>query len=111
VGTIVRSFRVRASLKDVVRTLSKEDSYSSVYVKVFEDARIAVLIGEKLFLRTGSWAGITLVIKESSPTSCVIDAIGFAGGRGLLNISWFSEESYIEELMNFLRKHYEVEEL
>jgi len=41
VGTIVRSFRVRASLKDVVRTLSKEESYSSVYVKVFEDARIA----------------------------------------------------------------------
>jgi len=107
-GTTVQSFRVEASFSDLVNKLSKISEFSGVYRKIFEEAKIAVFCGEKFFFRTASWAGITIIVKEVSPNLCAVDAIGYAGGEGLLKISWLSEESYINELIDFLGQHYKV---
>ena len=110
-ATTVRSFRVVAPFEDLINKLSGKSEFSNVYVKVFRDSKVAVLCGEEFFLRTRSWTGITIVVRETAPNTCVVDAIGFAGVQGILKISWFSEESYIDYFEEFLRKHYQVEVL
>ena len=110
-GSLVKSFRVKAPLKELVSYLSTSEDFSRVYRKTFEEKGIAVLIGEQFFLRTGSWAGITIIVKEESANSCSLDVIAFAGGAGIFNISWFSEESYIEKLVRFIKRRYPIEEL
>ena len=107
-ATTVQSFKVMAPFKDLVNILSKDSRFGGAYTKIFDEAKVAVLCGEEFFLRTSSWAGITIIVKELSSNLCAVDAIGFAGAQGLLKISWFSEESYIKKLITFLEQHYKV---
>ena len=69
----------------------------------FMDGCVVELIFEKFFLRTGSYAGLTIFLSEND-SGLDAQIAGFSGGSGLLNCSLWANDDLAEEAAAVLEK-------
>lgn len=62
-----------------------------------EKIEVTTRVYEKFFLRSSSYASISLTV-IGNQEEVIISAIGAAGGEGLLNISWGAEKNFVTRL-------------
>lgn len=62
-----------------------------------EKVEVTTRVYEKFFLRSSSYASISLTV-IGNQEEVIISAIGAAGGEGLLNISWGAEKNFVTRL-------------
>lgn len=67
------------------------------------DVRIINLTFEKLYWRTGSYAGLTILLTESNLIQTA-DVVGFAGGEGIYNLSMGVNKDFVEKAKQILSK-------
>jgi len=102
-GHMIR-LEIESSFDKVFKNLAYK--FCKIYYNIFKlnDKRIGIMLDEKWFLRTGSVAGLAIIIEELSDLKVRIEIISFAGGEGLLNISWGSHKSYCHDVLNHIKK-------
>jgi len=103
-GHFVR-IRIRSNFSTIFRLLLS--GFGNIYCKVFarENKRIGAILDEKWFLRTNSSVALAIFVEELSSDECLVDLVSYAGGVGLLNISWDSHLDYIADVLRFLKSH------
>jgi len=82
--------------------------FGQIYYNLFnqnEVRKVGVILGEKYFLRTGSFAAIAILLEEIGENKCQLDIISYAGGEGLLDLSYGSHPSYVQDVLRFLRRN------
>lgn len=97
-------------------TASKQDSIRAIQEKLSripdiepvaqvenrtENGVILLLSYEKLFLRTGSYASLTVLLKEEGLTQTA-DIIASGGGTGLMNLSYGANRNLAQECAKVL---------
>lgn len=65
---------------------------------------IALLSFERYYFRNNSYAGLSVMLTESEETQTA-DVIGFGGGTGLLNVSFWANSETSELAEKLLREH------
>jgi len=65
--------------------------------------RIVYLTFEKLYWRTGSYAGLTILLTESNLIQTA-DVVGFAGGEGIFNLNMGVNKDFTENAKQILSK-------
>ncbi len=101
--------RSPARFEDVVNGLRQIGEASSVHVEYFTGPkRAAVFIGEKLFLRTSSWASSVTIVKETD-SGVIVRVIATAGGGGLLNIGYGANKAYARDIIKNLKRFVPLE--
>ena len=68
-----------------------------------DGAGMDLLVFEKYFMRSGSYASLTISV-TGDDRSCYVDVIGAGGGTGIFNISWGSEEDFTEDFCDRLQR-------
>ena len=107
-GHLIRA-RIRDSLPKLFRDLIPQ--FGNIYANMLGEngKRVGVIAGEKWFFRTGSYAAILIFIQEASAKECILDIIAYAGGTGLIDVSWGAHPKYAREVIQFLvDKGYEI---
>ncbi|MDD1779218.1 MAG: hypothetical protein LUQ65_13715, partial [Candidatus Helarchaeota archaeon] len=102
------SFSIDSGFEEIFGILKKQ--FGNVYSKDlgrFNKLRNGVILGQKLFFRTGSDAAISIFLEELSLEETQIEMISFAGGpyytMGVLS-------SYTEDILAFLKyEGFEIE--
>lgn len=61
------------------------------------DMKVSMMVFEKFYFRTSSYAGLTILLTEIQGQKITLDIVGSGGGGGLLNISWGSNRSFAEK--------------
>jgi len=82
--------------------------FGQVYYNLFtqdNSRKVGVILGEKFFLRTASYAAITILLEEIDDKKCQLDIISHAGGEGFLDISYGSHPSYVYEVLKFIENN------
>lgn len=64
---------------------------------------IDLMVFEKYYMRTGSYASLTVAI-TGDEEAVYVDGISAGGGGGLFNISWGSESDFLDQLEELLRR-------
>lgn len=64
---------------------------------------INLLVFERYYMRTGSYASLTVAVTGDEET-VYVDGIGSGGGGGIFNISWGSESNFVERLADILEE-------
>ncbi|MGQ4891999.1 MAG: hypothetical protein ACP6IP_05870 [Candidatus Njordarchaeia archaeon] len=105
-GHLVRIL-VYNGFRDVFSSLVKE--FGNIFHYVLfnrEGKRVGIILGEKLFLwRTGSDVGLFILIEEIGEKRCELFILSYAGGAGLLHISWDAHPEYVRRVLRFLRRN------
>lgn len=65
------------------------------------ECKVVLLVFEKYFWRTGSSAGLTILLTETDGKQTA-DIIGSAGGEGLFNVSWGVNADFAAIAINLL---------
>lgn len=65
------------------------------------ECKVVLLVFEKYFWRTGSSAGLTILLTEADGKQTA-DIIGSAGGEGLFNVSWGVNADFAAIAINLL---------
>ena len=73
-------------------------------IKNLGNASVALLSFEKYYMRTGSYAGLTVMLTEDGGRQTA-DIIGFGGGGGLFNVSWGANSNFAEMAQTILNRH------
>ena len=68
------------------------------------NASVALLSFEKYYMRTGSYAGLTVMLTEEGNHQTA-DIIGFGGGNGLFNVSWGANSNFAEMAQAVLNRY------
>jgi len=86
----------------VFKTLAK--NFGNIYANVFEskDGRIGIISGEEYFLRIDSDVAITIIVREKDEKTTIVESFSYAGGAGLMRISWGAHKDYAQRVINFL---------
>jgi len=99
-GHFVRA-RVKTDFSSLFKSLVSK--FANIYANVmYEEKRVGIILGEKYFFRTNSTAAICIFVKELNLEECLLDIISFAGGGGLLDISWGAHYDYVHEVLRFI---------
>ena len=72
--------------------------------KNINNGKIILMIFEKYFYRTGSYAALTIMLTDDGNQK-EAEITGFGGGAGLLNISWGANEKLASEAEEILRNN------
>jgi hypothetical protein len=70
----------------------------------------AILASEQYYIRNNS-TQLNMIIINKEEDSVLIDIIGGAGGSGILNLNWGSEQGYINKVRLVLNKYAEDNKL
>jgi len=65
------------------------------------ESNIGIILGEHFFFRTKSDAAVLIVLKELSPNDTRIEIISWAGGHGLLSVSYGAHADYVHDVRKF----------
>lgn len=65
---------------------------------------MSVLASEEYYMRNGS-TQLNMIIAKREESYLLIDVMGSAGGRGILNINWWSEKGYIKRVKRVLDEY------
>ena len=57
-----------------------------------------LVLGEEYFFLAGSDAAILIIVEERSPTETKVEAISYAGGKGLTSVSYGAHSDYAHEV-------------
>ncbi|WP_425539294.1 DUF6054 family protein [Microaceticoccus formicicus] len=77
--------------------------------RVAGDLTVILMCFEKFYFRTGSYAGLTIMLSES-PEEQIADVVGFGGGDGIFNISWGANRNFAERAAEIIRGNgFEIE--
>lgn len=60
------------------------------------DKKVVMLLYEKLYLRTSSYANLSIMFTEEDENNIYADIFGSGGGQGFFNISWGANEEFAE---------------
>jgi len=69
-----------------------------------DGAGLYMMVFEKFYWRNSSYTSLSVVVTGDSQASYV-DIIGAGGGEGLFNLSWGSEEEFVDDMKDLLRDH------
>lgn len=67
-------------------------------------ASVVLLSFEKYYMRTGSYAGLTVMLTEEDDHQTA-DIIGFGGGGGLFNVSWGANSDFADMAQRILYQY------
>lgn len=71
-------------------------------IKRLDGTDVLLMVFEKLYLRNGSYAGLTLMVTGDGQYQ-EAEVIGTGGGTGLLNISWGTNEDFADMAVGVLK--------
>jgi hypothetical protein len=63
-----------------------------------------VLLGSQHFMRVESEVAITIII-HNQPDSVILEVTGYAGGKGLLSVSYGAHRAMAEQVTKYLQEH------
>lgn len=72
--------------------------------RVAGELSVILMCFEKFYFRTGSYAGLTIMLSES-PMEQIADVVGFGGGDGIFNISWGANRNFAERAAEIIREN------
>ena len=75
----------------LIRNLSEELVLKSI--RQYDDCKVGLVVMEKLYLRTGSYANLTVLL------------IGSGGGNGVFNLSWGTNSNFAESARSVLEEY------
>jgi len=96
---------VESSFDKVFKALSK--TFGNVYSKQFgdtEQSQIGIILGEQYSAVTNSDVAVSVILKEFSSDETEIEVFSYAGGVGLLSISYSVHSHYVHDVKDFLVK-------
>lgn len=85
----------KESIEKLLEILNNETNGElvSYEIKTVSDCKIGLIVLEKFYMRTSSYANLTVLITEHNGQQTA-DIIASAGGGGIFNISWGSNKSF-----------------
>lgn len=86
----------------LIRNLSEELVLKSI--RQYDDCKVGLVVMEKLYLRTGSYANLTVLLVETSKIQTA-QIIGSGGGNGVFNLSWGTNSNFAESARSVLEEY------
>jgi len=65
---------------------------------------LGIIVGEEFFFRVGSYVALIILLEEIGESQVKVDIISYAGGEGLLGISWGAHNKYSGNVVHFLKR-------
>ncbi len=95
--TVHMSAKKQKSLQEIhekIHTIRGAEQVSKT-VQTINDVTVWTLVYEMFFMRTGSYASLTVVLTEydDRQTACIV---GSGGGEGMINISYGANRKFVE---------------
>ena len=73
-------------------------------IRQYDDCKVGLVVMEKLYLRTGSYANLTVLLVETSKIQTA-QIIGSGGGNGVFNLSWGTNSNFAESARSVLEEY------
>jgi hypothetical protein len=94
---------VKASFENVFDALS--NAYGNIYAKKYgrmNEPSVGFILGEHFFFRASSDAAVLIILRALSPLETKAEIISWAGGTGMLSISYGAHSAFVHEVKNSL---------
>jgi hypothetical protein len=93
---------VMAQVDAAARELGSSVTLADECLCRYGDVTVATRVYEKYFMRTESYASLTVTVVSQGDLATIM-AIGAGGGSGIFNISWGANASLIKDFEAYLR--------
>jgi hypothetical protein len=98
-------YEVYATFEEVFTLLRRRFGNISHHIHKQDEYSVwGVLLGSQHFMRVESEVAITIII-HNEPDSVILEVTGYAGGKGLLSVSYGAHRAIAEQVADFLQKH------
>lgn len=97
-----RSLRAKGRFEELIESVvQKLAALGSELTASFRRENSAMLVFEKYFFRTGSYASLSLMLSRDGEY-VIADTATSGAGNGFLNVSWGADESYMDDACEVL---------
>jgi hypothetical protein len=98
-------YEIEGRIEEIIPIL--ESRFGGTFTRCYEQngrCYLAILMGEKFSLWWGVCTAVSIILR-AEPYMVTMEVIGFAGGRGLINLDWGRNKSIVHQIAKYIAIH------